>query len=206
MIVNPCSIGTLGAGAGGRLAIKAPCCARSARLNAWHSAFARRNAHRASTEHEPCFHRARRLRASPSGVRGPVLLSPCSRHRRFLRIAGPRHGCPLRLPRALHRLAIEKSPSGLPFFSQPRRSSWGSLPIFTTLARVTVNQSTCLGRRSDRLDQPPDLYRGYSIGDRPEQGEASPLAVDRVLPRGERHVAAGATDARRNSPSRSRSR
>jgi hypothetical protein len=88
------------------------------RFRASHSALRRRYPSRASTEYRPCFHRARLLRARPSGVRGPVLLPPCSRQHRFPRIAGPRHGCPVRLLRAPHRRAIEKSPGGLPCFSQ----------------------------------------------------------------------------------------
>ncbi len=80
-----------------------------ATLKASHSAFKRRRSRCASTEYLPCFQRARRLRASPSGVRGPVLMPPWSLHRPF-RIAGPRHGLPVRLLRAPHRGTLERSP------------------------------------------------------------------------------------------------
>lgn len=50
----------------------------------------------ASAEYRPCFQRARRDLANPSGVRGPVLAPPCIRHRP-LRIAGARHAVPRRV-------------------------------------------------------------------------------------------------------------
>jgi hypothetical protein len=37
----------------------------------------------ASAEYLPCFQFAFRLRARPSGARGPLLAPPCIRHRRF---------------------------------------------------------------------------------------------------------------------------
>ena len=46
----------------------------------------------ASCERAPWVHRARRLRASPSGVFGPVLSPPCIRQRFFPRTAGARQG------------------------------------------------------------------------------------------------------------------
>jgi hypothetical protein len=51
---------------------------------------------RASAEYSPCFQRARRDRASPSGVRGPVLAPPCMRHRPFA-IARAHRSCTGRL-------------------------------------------------------------------------------------------------------------
>ena len=92
----------------------------SARSRAACSATKRRHAAasaRAACEYRPCFHRARRLRSSPSGVRGPVLLPPCIRHRPF-RIAGARQAVPRRV-RAPHRGAVAGSPGGLPCRNQP---------------------------------------------------------------------------------------
>jgi hypothetical protein len=71
----------------------------------------------ASAEYNPCFHRARLDRSSPSRVRGPVLAPPCMRHRP-LRIAGALHSAPDRVL-APHRGAWLGSPGGLLFFSQP---------------------------------------------------------------------------------------
>jgi hypothetical protein len=51
-------------------------CAAAAILNAAHSALRRRNLRRRSAEYRPFFQRARALRSSPSGVRGPVLRPP----------------------------------------------------------------------------------------------------------------------------------
>jgi serine/threonine protein kinase len=48
---------------------------------------------RAPCEYAPCFQLARRLRASPFRVRGPVLIPPCIRQRRFPCTAGPRQAC-----------------------------------------------------------------------------------------------------------------
>src|SRR5258708_7505915 len=67
-----------------------------------------------------CFsivHRDLFERASPSAVRGPVLVPPCMRHRPF-RIAGDLHRPPARVF-APHRAAVVGSPGGLPFLSQP---------------------------------------------------------------------------------------
>src|SRR5262245_3609033 len=50
----------------------------------------------------PCVHFARLLRSRPSGVRGPVLLPPCSLQRPF-GMAAPRQGLPVRFERAPHR-------------------------------------------------------------------------------------------------------
>jgi hypothetical protein len=44
----------------------------------------------------PCRVLARRIRSSPSEVRGPVLVPPCTRHRPFC-IAGDLHDAPLRV-------------------------------------------------------------------------------------------------------------
>jgi hypothetical protein len=49
----------------------------------------------ASAEKWPCFQLARRLRASPSAVRGPVLRPPCMRQRPFF-IAGEAQVLPSR--------------------------------------------------------------------------------------------------------------
>ena len=73
-----------------------------------------------SAEQTPCFQRARRLRANPSGVRGPVLRPPC-RRQRPLGMAGWRHSPPQRVW-APQRGAARKSPGRLPFFSRPRRA------------------------------------------------------------------------------------
>ena len=91
----------------------------SCALSAATSARATRRALRASAEYPPCRHRARRLRCNPLAVRGPVLRPPCNRQRRLPRQAGARHGRRVRLERAPHRLASEKRPAGLPFFSHP---------------------------------------------------------------------------------------
>jgi len=63
--------------------------------------------------------------AGVPAVRGPVLLPPCSRQRP-LAIAGWRQGWPARV-QAPQRGAARKSPGGLPWRSQPRRSSTGML-------------------------------------------------------------------------------
>jgi hypothetical protein len=63
------------------------------------------------------------MRSSPPGVRGPVDFPPCNLQRPFL-IAGAWQGVPRRFL-APHRGALLKSPGGLPFFSHPRRLSWG---------------------------------------------------------------------------------
>jgi hypothetical protein len=63
---------------------------------------------RAAALRRPCFVRAAMHRAMPSGVRGPVLHPPCSRHRPFA-MAGFRHGMPVRLAHA--RLLIRERPS-----------------------------------------------------------------------------------------------
>lgn len=55
-----------------------------------------RDTSRISALHWPCFQPARRDRSNPSGVRGPVLLPPCSLHRP-LGIAGPAQGHPARV-------------------------------------------------------------------------------------------------------------
>ena len=55
----------------------------------------------AAAEYLPCFQFALRLRSSPSGVRGPVLIPLCIRQRPF-RIAGPLQEPPRRV-RAPHR-------------------------------------------------------------------------------------------------------
>ena len=112
------------------------CRARCVVLNAAHSALRRRNSRSASAEYDPCFHRARLLRASPSAVRGPVLFPPCSRQRRFPRTAGPWQGGPRRV-RAPHRGADCRFPDGLSCRSRPRRwfaftnlsprGSWGCI-------------------------------------------------------------------------------
>jgi hypothetical protein len=76
----------------------------------------------ASAEYRPCFQFAFRLRSSPSGVRGPVLLPPWNRQRPFA-IAGPSQESPRRV-RAPHR--------GDAFASSKRLNSmrtWGSLAI-----------------------------------------------------------------------------
>src|SRR5947207_1036107 len=71
----------------------------------------------AVAEYEPCFQFARRDRAKPSGVRGPVLAPPCIRQRP-LDIPGARHSLPRRVL-APHLEALFGSPGRLPFFSHP---------------------------------------------------------------------------------------
>ena len=78
----------------------------------------------ASAEYAPCFQFARIERASPISVRGPVLVPPCIRQRPFC-IAGPLQAVPFRVL-APQRGAVLGSPTGLPFFSHPRRFAWGS--------------------------------------------------------------------------------
>ena len=56
-------------------------------------------------------------------VRGPVLLPPCIRQRRFPRMAGAMQPLPLRV-RAPQRGAVEGSPGGLPLIRRPRRESF----------------------------------------------------------------------------------
>jgi len=61
-----------------------------------------RSSRRVAAERSPCFHRAFRLAASPSGVTGPVDAPPCIRHRVYLcdlsdHIAGALHGDPHRV-------------------------------------------------------------------------------------------------------------
>ena len=123
-------------------------------------------ASRASREKPPCFHLARRLRASPSAVRGPALIPPCIRQRRLPRIADARHGLPARVI-APHRGACIGSPGGFPFFNQPpeirdaerltflnisARGAWGS----------SVRREACLETAGcARLDVPD--RRAYSF-------------------------------------------
>ena len=94
--------------------------ARRARVRRDWSLASRRRA-RTWAERAPCFQRARRLRASPAGVRGPVLRPPCIRQRPF-GMAGWRQEPPQRVW-APHRGAARKSPERLPFFRLPRRSA-----------------------------------------------------------------------------------
>ena len=79
---------------------------------------------RASAPWRPCLVRARRSRASPSSVRGPVLRPPCMRQRNRPRIAGARHGQPARV-RAPHRGAR-------PRLGLPRR-------VFAPTGRATAS-------------------------------------------------------------------
>jgi hypothetical protein len=81
----------------------------------------------ASKEYKPCFQRARRDRARPSEVRGPVLAPPCIRQRP-LRIAGAIHSLPCRVL-APHRGAFFGSPGGLPFFNHPKENLEILLPL-----------------------------------------------------------------------------
>jgi hypothetical protein len=92
----------------------------------------------ASSEYLPCFQFARFERANPISVRGPVLVPPCIRQR-LLSIAGPMQRVPLRVL-APHRGAMLGSPTGLLFFSHPRRFAWGSLLVFLVIPtpRCTV--------------------------------------------------------------------
>jgi hypothetical protein len=112
---------------------------------------------RVSREYTPCFHRARRLRARPVAVRGPVLVPPCIRQRPFA-MAGPRQAVCLRVL-APQRGAFEGSPGGLPFLSHPRRVAWGSssvLAMLPPLARAPADSPSddCLTARThaDVLD------------------------------------------------------
>src|SRR5262249_19410584 len=73
-----------------------------------------------SAERGPGFQLARRLRARPAAVRGPVLRPPW-RRQRPLHMAGWRHSL-LQRVRAPQRGTARKSPEGLPFFSRPRRA------------------------------------------------------------------------------------
>jgi hypothetical protein len=99
----------------------------------------------AAAEYWPCFVTARRMRAIPLAVFGPVLSPPWIRQRPFA-MAGHWHGVP-RLVLAPHRGAFEKSPVRLPFLSHPRRSSglhWGALSSFV-IARIPLLQTpSCL--------------------------------------------------------------
>jgi hypothetical protein len=84
-------------------------------------------------------------RNRPSGVRGPVLAPPCSRHRVLFRMAGQRHGVPFRAL-APHR-AIFGSPGGLPFWSHPRGLVGGSgfaIGLFPLLGSLPVVGSRAL--------------------------------------------------------------
>ena len=72
----------------------------------------------------PCFHRAWRLRANPSGVLGPVERPPWSRQRCLPRIAGVRQGLRARV-RAPQRGRLSGSPR-LPWRSRPRRFTEGA--------------------------------------------------------------------------------
>ena len=90
-----------------------------------------------SAEYRPCFQFAFRLRASPSGVRGPVLAPPCIRQRPFLmaaplqepprRVRAPHRGAALANFRRLRRVGV----SGLFFISShsPRLSPLTSPPL-----------------------------------------------------------------------------
>ena len=101
---------------------------------------------RAATLKRPCFHRALRLRSSPSGVRGPVLRPPWRRHRRRPRHLGALHIAPFRVF-APHLGASASFPGLFPFFSQPLAMrlppSSNSTPALTG-ARCGRNQ----GRRA----------------------------------------------------------
>lgn len=102
----------------------------------------------AAAEYWPCFVTARRMRAIPLAVFGPVLSPPWIRQRP-LAIAGHWHGDP-RLVLAPHRGAFEKSPVRLPFLSHPRRSSglhWGALSGFVISRIPLLQPSPCLRLR-----------------------------------------------------------
>lgn len=64
----------------------------------------------------------------------PVLSPPWSLHRPFA-MAGHWQGAP-RLFLAPQRRTCDRSPGGLPFFSHPRRRSWGVSRIFSTVPTV----------------------------------------------------------------------
>jgi hypothetical protein len=91
----------------------------------------------ASVEYKPCFQFARRDRARPFRVRGPVLAPPCIRQRPLC-MAGALHGVPLRVL-APHRGAVLGSPVGLPFLSHPLPCTEGSLLVISFLSSLPAS-------------------------------------------------------------------
>jgi hypothetical protein len=111
----------------------------------------------ASAEYRPCFQRARRDLANPSGVRGPVLAPPCIRHRP-LRIAGARHSVPRRVL-APHLGAVFGSPGGFPFFSNPFRAGViYSLDFVCVIFRKSLSTTVMAHGSNDRLTALIDIY------------------------------------------------
>ena len=121
------------------------------------SSFVRFRSAMASTEYNPCFQRARRDLASPSGVRGPVLPPPCIRHRP-LGNAGDLQAVPLRVM-APQRGAEFGLPGRLPFFSQPLP---GPVACSSALLRAIFCRGLSKTRMShgahDRLAAVVDIY------------------------------------------------
>ena len=113
-----------------------------------------------SCEYAPCFQRARRLRSSLSGVRGPVLMPPCIRHRPFL-IAGFRQAvrCRVRAPqRAFVETNGAETARSLPLvgLQAPRSGHWKALHFRTVVDKAVdqveqLQQATrffCMGKES----------------------------------------------------------
>ena len=92
------------------------------------------------------------MRSIPSGVFGPVLNPPWSRHRPF-GIAGHWQSVPRRFF-APHRAALVKSPGGLPLFSRPRRFSWG---VCSGIAIAPLPSPGCAHRPHNRLPALMDM-------------------------------------------------
>ena len=102
-----------------------------------------------AAERCPCFSGAMRQRSRPFGVHAPVDFPPCMRH--FpLAMAGVRHIVPARVC-APQRGASDRSPGGLPFFSQPCRRAWGASYIFV----LPPTPSAYLGRGPSMGQRPP---------------------------------------------------
>lgn len=105
--------------------------------------------------YRPCFVRDALMRSIPAAVRGPVLGPPCIRHRP-LGMAGPLQGVPFRV-RAPHGLALARSPGGLPFLSQPRRTVWGLPGISVPSPRLRPPTLHAAGS-DNSLPAGPDLH------------------------------------------------
>jgi hypothetical protein len=127
---------------------------------------------RSSAEYRPCFQRARRDLASPSGVREPVLAPPCIRHLP-LHIAGALQGVPRRVL-APHLAAVFGSPGGFPFLSQPFRGGSGcSFFIFPVILLGSLFTTGWAHQPNDRLAAVIDIHIPYNH----RLADSSPMAV-----------------------------
>src|SRR5438132_11779999 len=98
----------------------------------------------------PCFQLARRVHASPCGVRGPVLAPPCILQRPFF-ITGPLQGVPWRVL-APHLGLRFGSPGGVPIFQPPSSSCVRYSVTLSHLLCLRCHRGSGLQRLLVRLD------------------------------------------------------